>query len=58
MKCFLLEFTGKGKDVQRKHYELLKNKTLIVMATNYDHYDINEETSHVFTLLIPGVFER
>lgn len=53
-RCFLLEFTGKGKDANRKYYELLKSKKLIVMATNFDYYDINAKTNQVFSILIPG----
>ena len=52
-KCFLLEFTGKGKDVQRNHYKLLKPKKLIVMVLNLDYTDENEE-NQPFTIMIPG----
>ena len=52
-KCFLLEFTGKDKDVQRNHYKFLKPKKLIVMVLNIDYADEDNE-NQPFTIMIPG----
>ena len=42
-KCLLFEFTGRRKDIQRKHYQLLKNRKLIIMVTNYEYNQMRDE---------------
>ena len=49
-KCFLLEFTGEGKYESKKNHALLKNKKLIVMASNIG-YDVS---TFQFDVMIPG----
>ena len=52
-KCFLLEFTGKGKDVDRQHYKLLIPRKLIIMANNFSGDEMGD-TNIMFSILIPG----
>ena len=49
-RCFLLEFTGQGKYETKKNHALLKNKKLIVMASNIG-YDV---ATFQFDVMIPG----
>ena len=49
-KCFLLQFNGSGKYESRKGHTLLKNKKLIVMATNVGR----DVSSGQFDVMIPG----
>ena len=49
-RCFELSFTGEGKWETRKSHQLLKNKKLIVMASNIG-YDV---ANYQFDVMIPG----
>ena len=49
-QCFLLEFTGEGKYETKKNHALLKNKKLIVIASNIG-YDVS---TFQFDVMIPG----
>ena len=49
-RCFELSFTGQGKYETRKGHQLLKNKKLIVMASNIG-YDVG---GGQFDVMIPG----
>lgn len=49
-KCFALTFTGTGKYETKKNHEMLKGKTLVVMASNIG-YDVQ---GGQFDIMIPG----
>ena len=49
-RCFLLEFTGEGKYETKKNHQSLKNKKLLVMASNIG-YDV---AGGQFDVMIPG----
>ena len=49
-KCYLLTFTGEGKYETKKNHQALKDKKLIVMATNIG-YDVS---GGQFDVMIPG----
>ena len=49
-RCFLLEFTGLGKYETRKNHQMLKNKKLLVIASNIG-YDV---AGGQFDVMIPG----
>ena len=49
-KCFALTFNGQGKYETKKNHEMLKGKTLVVMASNIG-YDVQ---GGQFDIMIPG----
>jgi hypothetical protein len=49
-KCFLLTFTGKGRFETKENHKRLKDKKLVVMATNIG-YDVS---GGQFDIMIPG----
>ena len=49
-RCFLLEFTGEGKYETKDNHRALKNKKLVVMASNIG-YDV---AGGQFDIMIPG----